>query len=108
MAVALWTEVCQNMRNRLESVREVTREALRGMLSQLGVNYLRYVIKALEGVLTKGFELHVLGHAIHDLLQHLSKRLVWSKNEKAPPSPSPMVVNGCNGTTGSRRLGSGD
>jgi hypothetical protein len=68
-------EVCQNMRNRLESVREVTREALRGMLSQLGVRFLGYVIKSLQVVLTKGFELHVLGHAVHDFLQHLAGTL---------------------------------
>jgi len=61
------------MRNRMESVREVAREALRGMLSQLGVRFLGQIISSLRTFLTHGFELHVLGHAIHDLLQHLSR-----------------------------------
>jgi hypothetical protein len=63
------------MRSRLESVRETTREALRGMLSQLGVRFLGYVVRSLQVVLTKGFELHVLGHAVHDFLQHLAGHL---------------------------------
>jgi U3 small nucleolar RNA-associated protein 20 len=64
------------MRSRMESVRETTREALRGMLTKLGPSYLGFTIKQLQYVLTKGFEVLVLGHVVHHLLQHMGPRLV--------------------------------
>jgi U3 small nucleolar RNA-associated protein 20 len=60
--------LCNILKSRQQSARDTAREILVKMLISLGVGYLGYIVKALYGVLTKGYQLHVLGYAIHSLL----------------------------------------
>jgi U3 small nucleolar RNA-associated protein 20 len=60
--------LCNILKSRQQSARDAAREVLVKMLIGLGVGYLGYFVKELYGVLTKGYQLHVLGYAIHSLL----------------------------------------
>ncbi|KAH9620789.1 hypothetical protein KSS87_018169 [Heliosperma pusillum] len=56
------------VKNRLESIRDEARSALVVCLKELGVEYLKFVVKILMATLKRGFELHVLGYTVHYIL----------------------------------------
>ncbi|XP_042384346.1 U3 small nucleolar RNA-associated protein 20-like isoform X1 [Zingiber officinale] len=65
--------VCCFLKNRLESIRDEARSALVACLKELGLKYLQYVVKVLQAILKRGYELHVLGYTVNFIL---SKTLV--------------------------------
>ncbi|XP_074320646.1 uncharacterized protein LOC141657349 isoform X2 [Silene latifolia] len=56
------------LKNRLESIRDEARSALVVCLKELGVEYLKLVVKILMATLKRGFELHVLGYTVNYIL----------------------------------------
>lgn len=70
----LLISVCQTIRSRAESVREVTRNTLLKINALLGPAYVSFMISELKSALTKGYELYVLGHTVNVLLADTIKR----------------------------------
>ncbi|KAL9232759.1 hypothetical protein vseg_007829 [Gypsophila vaccaria] len=56
------------LKNRLESIRDEARSALAMCLKELGVDYIKFVVKILMATLKRGFELHVLGYTVNFIL----------------------------------------
>ncbi|KAK9671440.1 hypothetical protein RND81_12G030400 [Saponaria officinalis] len=56
------------LKNRLESIRDEARSALAMCLKELGVEYIKFVVKILMATLKRGFELHVLGYTVNFIL----------------------------------------
>lgn len=67
------------LKNRLESIRDEARSALAACLKELGFEYLQFIVRAVKGILKRGFEVHVLGYTLHFLL---SKGLPNSEGRK--------------------------
>lgn len=61
-------KLCTFLKSRLESVRRVTREVLQKIMITLGPKYLHHLLRELNSLLTKGFQVHVLAYTIHSVL----------------------------------------
>ncbi|CAN9508305.1 unnamed protein product [Ophioblennius macclurei] len=68
-------KVCVLLRNRFQEVRDVARGTLIKILETLGCRYLQYILKEMQGVLVKGYQVHVLTFTVYQLLSALSPTL---------------------------------
>lgn len=69
------TDVCHVLRSRSVDARDQTREALAEISKLIGPSYFGFLLKELRGALQRGYQLHVLGYTVHDLLGKHSKQL---------------------------------
>uniref|UniRef100_A0A668AJM1 UTP20 small subunit processome component n=1 Tax=Myripristis murdjan TaxID=586833 RepID=A0A668AJM1_9TELE len=68
-------KVCVLLRNRFQEIRDVARGTLVKIVETLGCRYLRYLLKEMQGVLVKGYQVHVLTFTVYQLLLKLSPTL---------------------------------
>uniref|UniRef100_A0A3B3UBG5 UTP20 small subunit processome component n=1 Tax=Poecilia latipinna TaxID=48699 RepID=A0A3B3UBG5_9TELE len=68
-------KVCVLLRNRFQEIRDVARGTLVKILQTLGCRYLQYLLKEMQGVLVKGYQLHVLTFTVYHLLSAISPML---------------------------------
>ncbi|KAM3588219.1 uncharacterized protein V6R79_024222 [Siganus canaliculatus] len=68
-------KVCVLLRNRFQEIRDVARATLVKILETLGCKYLQYILKEMQSVLVKGYQVHVLTFTVHRLLTVLSPSL---------------------------------
>ncbi|KAJ3332477.1 U3 snoRNP protein, partial [Blyttiomyces sp. JEL0837] len=64
----LLTNLCQHLRNKLQDVRDGTRDALVKIVGVLGPYYLPFILRELQGALQRGYQLHILGYTVHSIL----------------------------------------
>ncbi|XP_028278623.1 small subunit processome component 20 homolog [Parambassis ranga] len=67
--------VCVLLRNRFQEIRDVARGTLVKIIETLGCRYLQYLLKEMQGVLVKGYQVHVLTFTVYQLLSALSPTL---------------------------------
>ncbi|KNC97022.1 uncharacterized protein SPPG_07836 [Spizellomyces punctatus DAOM BR117] len=67
----LITTLCQFLRSRGQDARDRTRDTLVKIAAVLGAEYLPFILKELEGALTRGYQLHVLGFTVHSLVSNM-------------------------------------
>ncbi|ORY77397.1 armadillo-type protein [Protomyces lactucae-debilis] len=65
------TDVCHILRSRSQESRDMTRKTLGEIASLLGPKYFSYILAELKGALQRGYQLHVLGFAVHTMLVKL-------------------------------------
>ncbi|KAJ3050202.1 U3 snoRNP protein [Rhizophlyctis rosea] len=63
--------LCNLLRSRGQDARDSTRDTLVKVALLLGAAYIPFILKELEGALTRGYQLHVLGYTVHSLLTHV-------------------------------------
>ncbi|XP_041072044.1 small subunit processome component 20 homolog isoform X2 [Carcharodon carcharias] len=68
-------KVCMLLRNRAQEIRDVARCTLTKVIETLGPGYLLYLLKEMQSVLTKGYQVHVLTYTVHMLLKGLMPKL---------------------------------
>ncbi|XP_044041482.1 small subunit processome component 20 homolog isoform X2 [Siniperca chuatsi] len=68
-------KVCVLLRNRFQEIRDVARGTLVKIIETLGYRYLQYLLKEMQGVLVKGYQVHVLTFTVYQLLSVLSPTL---------------------------------
>ncbi|KAG7496109.1 small subunit processome component 20-like [Solea senegalensis] len=68
-------KVCVVLRNRFQEIRDVARGTLVKIIEALGFRYLQYLLKEMQGVLVKGYQVHVLTFTVYQLLSALSPTL---------------------------------
>ncbi|XP_034530006.1 small subunit processome component 20 homolog [Notolabrus celidotus] len=68
-------KVCVVLRNRFQEVRDVARGTLVKILETLGCRYLQYLLKEMQGLLVKGYQVHVLTFTVYQLLSVLAPTL---------------------------------
>ncbi|XP_074554208.1 small subunit processome component 20 homolog [Halichoeres trimaculatus] len=68
-------KVCVVLRNRFQEIRDVGRGTLIKILETLGCRYLQYLLKEMQGILVKGYQVHVLTFTVYQLLSVLSPTL---------------------------------
>lgn len=61
-------DVCSILKSRAQESRDVARKTLSEIAIILGPCYFGYILKELRGVLTKGYQLHVLSFTVHSML----------------------------------------
>ena len=61
-------KLCTFLKSRLESVRRVTRGVLQKIMITLGPKYLYHLLKEMNTLLTKGFQVHVLAFTVQSVL----------------------------------------
>ncbi|KYN05358.1 Small subunit processome component 20 like protein [Cyphomyrmex costatus] len=64
----IFMKLCTFLKSRMESVRRATREILQKIMITLGPKYLHYLLKELNTLLTKGFQVHVLVYTVQAVL----------------------------------------
>ncbi|XP_011686919.1 PREDICTED: small subunit processome component 20 homolog isoform X2 [Wasmannia auropunctata] len=64
----IFMKLCTFLKSRLESVRRSTRETLQKIMITLGPKYLHHLLKEMNTLLTKGFQVHVLVYTIQAVL----------------------------------------
>ncbi|XP_045928602.1 small subunit processome component 20 homolog, partial [Micropterus dolomieu] len=68
-------KVCVLLRNRFQEIRDVARGTLVKIIETLGYRYLQYLLKEMQGLLVKGYQVHVLTFTVYQLLSVLSPTL---------------------------------
>ncbi|XP_069829345.1 small subunit processome component 20 homolog [Dendropsophus ebraccatus] len=68
-------KVCVLLRNRAQEIRDIARNTLIKIIETLGARYLHYVLKEMQTVLVKGYQVHVLTFTVNLLLKGLTSRL---------------------------------
>ncbi|KAM4523536.1 small subunit processome component 20 homolog [Fundulus diaphanus] len=68
-------KVCVLLRNRFQEIRDVARGTLVKIIETLGCRYLQYLLKEMQGVLVKGYQVHVLTFTVYQLLSAVSPTL---------------------------------
>ncbi|MBN3321955.1 UTP20 protein, partial [Atractosteus spatula] len=68
-------KVCVLLRNRFQEIRDVARNTLIKIIETLGCRYLQYLLKEMQSVLVKGYQVHVLSFTVYQLLKALSGSL---------------------------------
>ncbi|KAJ1163535.1 hypothetical protein NDU88_003993 [Pleurodeles waltl] len=68
-------KVCMLLRSRLQEIRDIARNTLIKIMETLGPVYLQYVLKEMQTVLVKGYQVHVLSFTVNLLMKGLSSRL---------------------------------
>uniref|UniRef100_A0A3Q3Q499 Uncharacterized protein n=1 Tax=Monopterus albus TaxID=43700 RepID=A0A3Q3Q499_MONAL len=68
-------KVCVLLRNRFQEIRDVARGTLVKIIETLGCRYLQYLLKEMQGILVKGYQVHVLTFTVYQLLSALSPTL---------------------------------
>ncbi|XP_048124200.1 small subunit processome component 20 homolog [Alosa alosa] len=61
-------KVCVHLRSRFQEIRDVARSTLIKIIQTLGSRYLLYLLKEMQGVLMKGYQVHVLTFTVYHLL----------------------------------------
>lgn len=56
------------LKSRAQGIRDGARAALTAAAADLGPSYLVYIAELLRGLLTQGFQGHVLGYTLHAIL----------------------------------------
>ena len=69
----LFKKIVSNLRSRDQSIRDDTRQTLFKVLEAVGSEYFGLVLRELTTILTKGYQLHILGFTIHFLLYNLQQ-----------------------------------
>ncbi|XP_011858769.1 PREDICTED: small subunit processome component 20 homolog [Vollenhovia emeryi] len=64
----IFMKLCTFLKSRMESVRRTTRETLQKIMITLGPKYLHHLLKELNTLLTRGFQVHVLVYTIQAVL----------------------------------------
>jgi U3 small nucleolar RNA-associated protein 20 len=59
------------LRSRFSDVRDSTRKTVSTMMASLGPKYFSFVLSSMKTHLTRGYQLHVLGYSLFDLLEKL-------------------------------------
>ncbi|KAM9327768.1 small subunit processome component 20 homolog [Pholidichthys leucotaenia] len=68
-------KVCVLLRNRFQEIRDVVRGTLVKIIETLGFRYLQYLLKEMQAVLVKGYQVHVLTFTVYQLLSALRPTL---------------------------------
>ncbi|XP_054655986.1 small subunit processome component 20 homolog [Dunckerocampus dactyliophorus] len=68
-------KVCVLLRNRFQEIRDAARGTLVKIIETLGCRYLQYLLKEMQGILVKGYQVHVLTFTVYQLLSVLSPAL---------------------------------
>ncbi|KOC63433.1 Small subunit processome component 20 like protein [Habropoda laboriosa] len=64
----IFMKLCTFLKSRLDSVRRVTREILQKIMITLGPKYLNHLLREMNTLLTKGFQVHVLAYTVQAVL----------------------------------------
>ncbi|KAG8578422.1 hypothetical protein GDO81_010484 [Engystomops pustulosus] len=68
-------KVCVLLRNQAQEIRDIARNTLIKILETLGPRYFHYILKEMQTVLVKGYQVHVLTFTVNLLLKGLSPNL---------------------------------
>ncbi|XP_073401122.1 small subunit processome component 20 homolog [Dendrobates tinctorius] len=68
-------KVCVLLRNRAQEIRDIARNTLIKILETLGPRYLHFILKEMQNVLVKGYQVHVLTFTVNLLLKGLAAKL---------------------------------
>uniref|UniRef100_A0A8C5PLM5 UTP20 small subunit processome component n=1 Tax=Leptobrachium leishanense TaxID=445787 RepID=A0A8C5PLM5_9ANUR len=68
-------KLCVLLRNRMQEIRDVARNTLIKIIETLGAHYLHYILKEMQTVLVKGYQVHVLSFTVNLLLKSLVANL---------------------------------
>ncbi|KAG8439453.1 hypothetical protein GDO86_005604 [Hymenochirus boettgeri] len=68
-------KVCVFLRNRAQEIRDVARNTLIKIMETIGPRYLHYVLREMQAVLVKGYQVHVLTFTVNLLLKGLTASL---------------------------------
>lgn len=67
----IFMKLCTFLKSKLESVRRATRDILKNIMITLGPVYLHHLLREMNTLLTKGFQVHVLVFTIQSVLDCL-------------------------------------
>uniref|UniRef100_A0AAR2LTR1 UTP20 small subunit processome component n=1 Tax=Pygocentrus nattereri TaxID=42514 RepID=A0AAR2LTR1_PYGNA len=68
-------KVCVHLKSKFQEIRDVARSTLIKIIEALGHRYLQYLLREMQGVLVKGYQIHVLTFTVYHLLTILKPAL---------------------------------
>ncbi|XP_069106833.1 small subunit processome component 20 homolog [Argopecten irradians] len=64
-------KVCNFLKSRAKDIRDTARDTLTKILTSLGSRFLPYALSEMRGILTRGYQLHVLTFTVYVLLKNI-------------------------------------
>ncbi|XP_021355382.1 small subunit processome component 20 homolog [Mizuhopecten yessoensis] len=64
-------KVCNFLKSRAKDIRDTARDTLTKILTSLGSRFLPYALSEMRGILTRGYQLHVLTFTVYVLLRNM-------------------------------------
>ncbi|XP_060070430.1 small subunit processome component 20 homolog [Ylistrum balloti] len=64
-------KVCNFLKSRAKDIRDTARDTLTKILTSLGPRFLPYALSEMRGILTRGYQLHVLTFTVYVLLRNM-------------------------------------
>ncbi|XP_043645903.1 small subunit processome component 20 homolog [Drosophila teissieri] len=89
----IFMKVCTFLRSPLKSVRMLTRDILKKIMTTLGGSYLGMLLEQLQSLLTRGFQVHVLSVTLHGVLDALKSDLKPDHIEKCLQNLLEVALN---------------
>ncbi|GIY24573.1 small subunit processome component 20 homolog, partial [Caerostris extrusa] len=71
----LFLKMCDLLKTRTESIREITRDTLVKMMESLGPKYFRCLLTEMNGVMRRGYQVHVMTFSINAILLKLACKM---------------------------------
>ncbi|CAG8499255.1 840_t:CDS:10 [Diversispora eburnea] len=99
----LLTTVCQILRSRNQDTRDSTRDTLIRISNFLGPLYFSFVVKELQGALTKGYQLHILGYTLNSLLTKFVPNLNVGSIDYCIQNITDIMINDVFGEVGKEK-----
>ncbi|CAG8576266.1 3030_t:CDS:10 [Funneliformis caledonium] len=99
----LLTTVCQILRSRQQDARDTTRNTLSKISTFLGPLYFSFIVRELQGALTRGYQLHILGYTLHTLLVNLAPNLQVGALDYCLQPITDIIINDIFGEVGKEK-----
>lgn len=99
----LLTSVCQILKSRQQDARDSTRDTLIKINNFLGPTYFPFLLKEMQAVLQRGYQLHVLGFTLNSLLNDMVPKLKVGQLDFCLRQVVGILVNDIFGETGQEK-----
>ncbi|KAI8575447.1 hypothetical protein K450DRAFT_261769 [Umbelopsis ramanniana AG] len=99
----LLTSVCQILKSRQQDARDSTRDTLIKINNFLGPSYFPFILKEMQAVLQRGYQLHVLGFTLNSLLSDMIPKLNVGDLDFCLRQVVGILVNDIFGQTGEEK-----
>jgi len=99
----LLTSVCQILKSRQQDARDSTRDTLIKINNFLGPTYFPFLLKEMQAVLQRGYQLHVLGFTLNALLNDMIPKLKVGELDFCLRQIVGILINDIFGETGQEK-----
>ena len=97
------TDICHVLRSKAVESRDLVRQTLAEIAQVVGAKYFGFIVKELQGALTKGYQIHVLSFTVHTLLVEATPSFEPGDLDYCLADLANVIIDDIFGATGSEK-----